>query len=411
LEDIERGERVLEKQRYKRDNLNKVKDNIIEQMKKYVYPWHQHFIGYDTNGDIDAYYSHVAELYAEKTFDFDCFEDDDKFGGIPYIIYKKCALLIISFALKHIEYSNLLIKKFSNIELVNVLTINRDIDEIVDIFSDVCNIDNNEAKQVLDCFVLSYEKYDYYRINIDYLIMPYTVISKTQIVFSVIGALSGIYTFLLSELKRKFSKDWNKNISHREAQFRKDIYKLFDNELFIKIDRNLPIQYNGKILTDIDACIIEKATNQIAFFQLKWQEQYGNNIGRRQSRMENFIAETNKWINDIIGWLNNIDNRKLASMLGLKEKQVNISKVKLFVIGKHSVYFSGNDKLDDRADWALWLQIERLFNKDYAVFRSLNSLSKKLQEDNPYKKLPTQKKQLIHFEEIDIEVYPYDDET
>lgn len=407
LESIAYKERILEEQFCKRNDIDKNKNVMIEQMKKFVYPWQQHFIGYDTNEIIDTYYYNIAELYAERIFYFECFERNAEFGGIAYGIYKKCAILIISFALKHIDYSLLLLQKSNDIRLVNVLTINRDIDKMIDVFCNACEIGINDAKQVFDCFTLTYEKYNYHRKNMDYLIMPYVAVSKTQVVFSIVGALSGIHAFLMSELSRKYPKDWSKNIYDRESQFRKDIFELFDDELYIKIDRNLPVQHNGKVLTDIDGCVIEKATKQIVFFQLKWQEQYGANLGRRQSRMQNFYRETNKWIDDITGWLSKTDKRKLSSMLGLKEKQIDISNIKLFVVGKYSVYFSGNDKLDSRAEWALWAQLHRLYNEDYMTFRSLKVLSEKLEEDSPYSKLPKQKEQIIHTEELDIEIYPY----
>lgn len=104
------------------------------------------------------------------------------------------------------------------------------------------------------------------------------------------------------------------------------------------------------------------------------------------------------------------DKKKLASMLGLKEKQVDVDKVKLFVVGKHSVHFSGNDKQDDRAEWAPWLQLQRLYNEDRTTFRNISLLSEKLQEDSPYYKLPKQKKKLIHTAELDIEIYPYEND-
>lgn len=407
FEGIARAERIFEQQSFELDNISQKKSDVIKQMKKYVYPWQQHFIGYDTNEIIDIYYFDIAKLYAERMFYFNCFDENAEFGGIPYKIYSQCAMLIISFALKHIEYSRLLTHKHSEIEFINILTINRDIAEMVDIFSSVCKISVNEAIQVFDCFTLTYEKYNYYRKNIDYLIMPYVAVSKTQVVFSVVGALSGIYAFLLGELSRKFPKDWSKNIAKRESQFRKDIFKLFDDELYIKIDHNLPVQSNGRTLTDIDGCIIEKETNQIVFLQLKWQEQYGDNIARRQSRMQNFLNETNKWINDMTEWLKKSDKTKLASMLGLKEKQVDVDKVTLFVVGKHSAYFSGNDKHDDRAEWALWLQLQRLYNEDCTTFRSLRTLFERLKEDNPYNKLPKQKTKFMHMEELSIKIYPY----
>lgn len=407
LEGMACSERILERQSFDIDDIDQKKDNVIEQMKKYVHPWQKHFIGYDTTEIIDEYYLDIASLYVERMFDYGCFTSNAEFGGIPYKIYSQCATLIISFALKHIEYSRLLARKHSEIEFINVLTINRDIAEMVDIFSSVCKISDNEAKQVFDCFTLTYEKYHYHSKNTDYMIMPFVAVSKRQVVFSVVGALSGIYAFLLGELSRKFPKDWSKNISERESQFRKDIFKLFDDDLYIKIDRNLPIQYYGKTLTDIDGCIIEKETNQIVFLQLKWQEQYGDNIRRRQSRMQNFLNETNKWIDDMTEWLKKSDKMKLASMLGLKEKQIDLDKVTLLVVGKHSVHFSGNEKQDDRAEWALWLQLQRVFSEDCTAFRSLKTLFEKLKEDSPYNKLPKQETQFMRMEELSIDIYPY----
>lgn len=102
---------------------------------------------------------------------------------------------------------------------------------------------------------------------------------------------------------------------------------------------------------------------------------------------------------------------KLASMLGLKEKQIDVDKVTLFVVGKHSVHFSGNDKQDDRAEWALWLQLQRLHSEDCTTFRSLKTLFEKLKVDSPYNKLPKQKVQFMCMEELSIEINPYYDDN
>nr|WP_092075116.1 hypothetical protein [Dendrosporobacter quercicolus]NSL49638.1 hypothetical protein [Dendrosporobacter quercicolus DSM 1736]SDN33742.1 hypothetical protein SAMN04488502_1196 [Dendrosporobacter quercicolus] len=407
MEDMIRTEKIIKAQEeaVKTDSDQRAK--ITKRMRKYVKPRRKHFISYDTNPEIDEYYIRLAELYMERTFQFECFPGDVKFGGIPYSIYIRSAVLIISFALKHIAYAQLLTQKHRKIAFVNVLTINRDISEMVEVFCIACGISRNDARQVLDCFTLTYEKYSFHRRNMDYLLMPYIIVSKTQLVFSIAGALSGIYTFLMGELNRKFQKDWDRNILERESQFRNDLYNLFDDSLYIKIGHNLPVQSDGKTITDIDACIVEKATGQIIFFQLKWQEQYGRNIGRRQSRMQNFLRETNRWINDMTIWLGKKDRRKLASMLGLKEKQIDFDKFSLIVAGKYSAHFSGLDKPDDRAEWVLWLQLQRLYDEDSTTFRSLETLIKKLKEDNPYNRLPEQKGQLFHAKETDIEIAPY----
>lgn len=98
LEGISGAERILNGQSSELDALDK-KSAVIKQMKKYVRPWGKYFIGYETNEAIDTYYFDIAKLYVERVFDFDCFNDNAKFGGIPYKIYRQCATLIISFEL------------------------------------------------------------------------------------------------------------------------------------------------------------------------------------------------------------------------------------------------------------------------------------------------------------------------
>lgn len=66
-------------------------------------------------------------------------------------------------------------------------------------------------------------------------------------------------------------------------------------------------------------------------------------------------------------------------MVGLKEKQINVDNIKLFIVGRYSAYFSGNDKPDNRVEWAVWFQLNRLYNEDTTTFRSFEVLSENIE--------------------------------
>ena len=108
-------------------------------------------------------------------------------------------------------------------------------------------------------------KKDYYS-KIGAVFPPFIKVSSQHYFCSYAGCLHRPVEYIHSELKRKYPADWNKSIQQSESLFRKDLYLLFNRDNFITMENNIVIKSESIIITDIDACIIDKNTKEIALF-------------------------------------------------------------------------------------------------------------------------------------------------
>jgi len=69
---------------------------IIDRMKKYVEPWREHYIRYDTTPEIDEYYEQMGLLWAgSHSWGADSFPDNAVFGGRPYGFYSAMLMILV----------------------------------------------------------------------------------------------------------------------------------------------------------------------------------------------------------------------------------------------------------------------------------------------------------------------------
>lgn len=69
--------------------------------------------------------------------------------------------------------------------------------------------------------------------------------------------------------------------------FREELYETVGAE-FTCVDHNIVVKYDGKVVTDIDAAIVDKNNGEIALFQLKWQNQTVDSIRSSHSKALNY---------------------------------------------------------------------------------------------------------------------------
>ena len=61
----------------------------------------------------------------------------------------------------------------------------------------------------------------------------------------------------------------------------------------------LKLKNEGAVATDIDAAVFDTTTGTLGLFQLKWQDPFGTSMRRRNSKMMNFLEETNQWVSTV----------------------------------------------------------------------------------------------------------------
>ena len=384
------GDIAVEMDQQMRENSKAIAPTIKALMSPLVSPWREHFIQYETTPEVDHFFRGQGLLWARARYEpgQDAFAPDATFGGIPFALYRDAVVEVIAWVLKHLTYTKLLLSKHPDLDLRNILTVTTGESQLLSHLSAAFAITESEAQQVLDTLKSTPDSVRAQTSEPAVDIAPFLKINSGSVVFSIAGTLSSPFDFMLAELYRRYRKDWDHSVNEREESFREDLYDLFPTERFAKAPRPLVLKREGAIATDIDAAVFDRETGALGLFQLKWQEPFGTSMRKRNSKMMNFLNESNRWVSAVSTFLRErphaLDNR-LGEGTVLNHDSLSIH---LFVIGRHFSHFSGGVTRDSRAAWGTWPQVLRLFKESSVGSDPITWLHKMLQEQSPTLRTP-----------------------
>ncbi len=370
-------------------NKLKAKSKAIKRiMSKRVEKWNTHFIQYKTSPEIDAYYGLEGTMLARLMLGHDNFPPDAKFGGLEFNLYCAAVTIFVGWASKHLAFCFELLKKYPEIDPRNIFTITISLENIVGWLSDVLQIDNAVAKQVIETVTLTTEnKHEHCSVPGNLITPVFIEIGRDKLLRPLWGSQTEPFMFLLRELRRRYRSDWDNAVNFREKVFRDDIYMLFQSERFYKLERNAVIKNDGAVITDIDALIFDHQTGEVGIFQLKWQDYIGNSMRERESKKGNLLKTGNQWVEKIHNWLSSADNEILSQTLGINKNDVKkIKSFRVFMLGRNSAFFSGDWNPDTRATWGMWDQVLRIMHNFSNHNNPIEYLYHELQKDSPLKK-------------------------
>ena len=346
-----------------RDQLLAIKPGVMALMGPLVSPWEEHFIQYDTITEIDSYFHGQGHLWARAHYEQaqDAFPPQATFGDLPFELYKEAVVHVISWALKHISFCGLLLSREAHLDIRNVLTITKAESQLQSDLSAALGVTEAEARQVLNALKMMPQNLHAHTSEPAVDIAPFLNINSGGVIHSIAGTLGNPFDFMLAELNRRYPKDWDHAVNEREGVFRKELNDLFSDERFAKAENPLKLRIEGSVATDIDAAVFDKTTGTLGLFQLKWQDPFGTSMRKRNTKMKNFLEETDKWVSTVSSILQETPE-VLNHQLGNKTVRVQDTKrVHLFVIGRHFSQFSGEASRDSEAAKGIWPQVLRLF--------------------------------------------------
>ncbi|KEQ23275.1 hypothetical protein [Paenibacillus tyrfis] len=356
---------------------------IIKKMEKLVYTWNYNFIGYDADPEVDLFFIRNAQLDLAQATEWDGFSQTSKFGDIEYQFFLDALLAIESICLKHLQFVEAAMKKDPNLEKVNILPLVVDYDVFLDSLTYILGVPTEMSEKIFNTFIFDNQNKEYYS-HIGAPSPLFIKISSTQLLRSFTGCIYRPIDFMLSELKRQYSKDWDRNTKEREQLFRNELYNYFDNNRFITLNRSIDIYENGRIITDIDACILDKETKDIAFIQLKWQDSIYESTRSLISKRKNYIEKSTKWVNDIEQWVNKVSEKRIADFLQLSPQLINKDKIKIFVIGRHNGNYSGDEKPYSKVAWCQWYNLIEIIGMHKKEDITIPKLFDLIQKESPY---------------------------
>lgn len=350
---------VAHMQKGKYEELQLQKDKILDKMSHTVFVWLDNFMGYENDIDVEYYFNELAKLDLQQETEWDMFAEDDKFYDIDYSHYVETVADFAGYAIKHLYFASILLQSNPQLLLENLMYHCIESDKLIQLTEENRSLRTDDVLTLLSNFILnSRNKYLYESANVG--CAPFVQISQKQYLFSMAGILDHPFIFMLENIHRQNPKEWDANAMHREKLFKSQLYAIFEQSgpQYICIQNNIKlISSSGKIITDIDAAVIDEATGEIALFQLKWQDHTATSTRSLLSKAKNYSSKASEWVALTRDWIINSSLREISSRLGIKERFIDKKKIYLFVLGRRHGNYSSDKMINDGCAWAQWYQL------------------------------------------------------
>jgi hypothetical protein len=356
---------------------------IDDMMRSLVHSWEKHYIGYDTSPEIDEFYKWRGILLAKQMPGHDAFANDDKFGGINFEIYRAAAWTLVGWGMKHEHFASLLAESDASLDPPNLLTITSDVSSVTEQLGAALGISSKETAAALSMLqALPNDPPEVWTNG--HFPPPLLRVAEKQYIRCLSGEIGNPFSFMLTQLRRFHRSDWDAAVNGREKRFRDELYGLFKGRHLQPIDSHINLRIGGRLVTDIDAAIWDSKEATLGLFQLKWQDMFGNSMRQRASRMRNMATEVAKWIEGVSEYLRTATWEEIRVAFRLPKGCEPVSRYLLFVVGRNATHFSGDQRPDERAAWAVWPQLARVSSQMNTQAWGLDELHKALIDERPH---------------------------
>ncbi|EHK9186206.1 hypothetical protein VXI04_004480 [Vibrio vulnificus] len=360
------------------DKWQEMENKVDEKLKELVYPFMEHFIGYESDPILDEYFFALASYEVSLQEGYDTYHYKLKFGGIKFQHYMLALKFMVSSSIRHIRCANILVEKHPEIRLEDILTISADVKSYIESLRDAVNyfgaayedfseINLEQATQIFD--VLTYSRAN---LNlIDAPGSPYPIFvknSETGLIKGLFGAKSEPVRYLLESLRFHFPKDFDKNQASRETAFQRACVRVLNNTYSgLEYRENVKFRLNGQVLSDIDLVVLQKSTGTILLIQLKHQELYGSDIHAKSTRNARLNKQIQSWMSAVNKWKDHVGSKGVRETLGIKGSEwpqdLNIYRIAL---SRHFVHSLKSMVFEEDTAFANWPQF---YNSNQIVQR------------------------------------------
>ncbi len=358
------------------------RERIKERMKQLCFVWNEHFIGYDGDREVEDYFNELAYLDSIHDSEWDMYPPDAVFNDVAYSSIVDSMVDLSGYAIKHMYFIDVL--KIDHPELLpeNLFYLIKMQEDLLQLIKENGELSEQQAENVLNILSLSSANRKLFA-NTQAACAPLIKISKNQYIHSCAGSLYRPFSFMLDNLTMLYPGDCHKNRMKREAVFRKQLYDMMPG--FRCIDRQIVIAKNGQRLTDIDAAVIDRGTGEIALFQLKWQDHTSISPKTLLSKAKNYTEEVTGWIEKVTKWIDDSTPVEIASLLGIKAKFIDKSKIYLFALGREHGNYSGNAPDTPNCAWIQWYHFLNYILRNGRNDIRISEMHEELIDESPYK--------------------------
>jgi hypothetical protein len=315
-------------------------------------------MSYTSTREIDDYFLEWARLYLRRIFSQDMIGPDDIIGGRPFSRYVDVLTALSARAQKHLAFAAILRARHPTVHIRNLLTTYCDRTAFMDSLAQYMDADRSEVEAILASLTLNGDNLEIHTHGGDAAWAPIVQASTNTLLLPTYGLEINPFLFLLTDLRSRHEREWFSVANNRERRWVQEIERLFVGSRWQTHANNLRLREAGKDLTDIDFAAFDRKTNELALFQLKWQQPVGMDNRSRRSTGKNLLVESNRWVEAVLAWLDRKGVADLNRRLGFDGSPS--TAVNLFVLGRYHVHLTGFEARDVRAIWSDWAHFRRV---------------------------------------------------
>ena len=178
----------------------------------------------------------------------------------------------------------------------------------------------------------------------------------------------------------------------REQWMGIDLYALFMGNRYQCMQGPSRLSRHGKVVTDIDAAILDRVTGELALFQLKWQDMNSHDVVKQRSRAKNFVEKVDRWATQTETWVEEFGSTALLQALRFGASPGYPSHVRLFAIGRSAARFRSYGYVPQNSSvvacsWRQFIRVRHEIGPADNVFRDLHR-AVHLEQTKPVKRNP-----------------------
>lgn len=308
-------------------------------------------IQYSTTAAIDDYFLEWGQVYLRRMWSQDLLGPDDRIGGAEFRDYLGVLAALGGRAQKHLCLAMILKRRHPKLDIRNLLTTFSPYTSFVTRLAAHLNADTVQIQKLLSSLTLDPSNRDIHTTSPDTAWAPIVRGSHDNCILPLYGLEINPFLFLLTDLQAKYPKDWSAAANNRERRWFTDLRLLFPPSRW-QVKENLKLRAGSKIVTDIDFIAYDSRFNEIAVFQLKWQQPVGIDNRRRRSAGKNLVSEADAWVTAVGAWIDQHGVDELAGRAGFLARPG--LRLHVFVIARYNAFFSGYVGKSEEAVWADW---------------------------------------------------------
>lgn len=312
-------------------------------------------MSYSSSDDIDGYFLEWGQVYLRRIGSQDLIGLEEKIGGNQFNEYLGVLAALSGRSQKHLCYAMILKKRHPELDIRNLLTTFAPCDEFLVTLARFLDTDTLYLQRLLASLTLEPENKAFHLDSGRTAWAPIVRATHDHYILPMFGLEINPFLFLLNDLQARYPKDWHEAANNREARWLRELKAVFTGGRWKMAERNVVLRDGKRTVTDIDFLAYDTEHNEVALFQLKWQQNVGVDTRARRSAAKNLVTEGNRWIAAVHDWLDRYGTGELARRSGVDLKPD--VHVEMFVLARYESAFPGVAEKNEAATWADWAHL------------------------------------------------------